>query len=562
LQNIKKLFGKYSDDMVSGLTTATIALPQNMAYALILGINPIYGIYASIFSMLTASIFNLSSYVIVGPTNMMAVALYSSLNNFQGENYLQVIFLTTFLIGLFQFLLVSFNLSELIKYVSHPVVVALSHGAAVLILFSQIEDFTGVSVNGSNVLTKGWQFILNFSQVNYTNLAVGVVTLILIYTIPLLKKKLPEYLLTVVIMTVLTTLTGVNNSIPLVGEIPKKIIDFNLITFDWYLIGQLYTKAFSIALLGLIQTMAVLQALSLKTEETPDFNREFRSQGISNMVISFFSAFAISASFSNTFANLSAGAKHRISQFFCAISIIIFILFFRPLISYIPVAVLAGLVIAAALGITDLEEVLKNMKTTKGDALIFWSTFTATIVLPNLDQAIYFGVLVSLVVVLQISKKADIEMLFYDKKEDDQAYHLHHADHEDVDESEISTQQARVVDLKGAVHFSAADDLKDQLDDFFEPNTDFIIRLRNVRRIDITIIGVLEEFIDRVHENGGEIMLTGVNERLIKIFKKIGLVKKIGEGNIYLPETEYFAATNKALDFSEHEHKDEKNKNN
>jgi len=503
--------------------------------------------------MLTASIFNLSSYIIVGPTNMMAVALYSSLNNYQGENYLQVIFLTTFLIGLFQFLLVSFNLSELIKYVSHPVVVALSHGAAVLILFSQIENFTGVSVSGSNVITKGWQFISNFSQINYTNLTVGLITLILIYIIPLLKKELPEYLLAVIIMTLLTTLTGINNSIPLVGEIPKKIIDFNLIHFDFHLIGQLYTKAFSIALLGLIQTMAVLQALSLKTDEDPDFNREFRSQGISNMVISFFSSFAISASFSNTFANLSAGAKNRISQFFCAVSIIIFILFFRPLISYIPVAVLAGLVIAAALGITNLKEVIKNMKTTKGDALIFFSTFTATIVLPNLDQAIYFGVLVSLVVVLQISKKADIEMLYYDKKEDDQAYHLHHASHEDLDESEISTKQARVVDLKGAVHFSAADDLKDQLDNFFEPNKDFIIRLRNVRRIDITIIGVLEEFIDRVHENGGEIMLTGVNERLLKIFRKIGLAKKVGEVNIYLPETEYFAATNKALDFSAHE---------
>ncbi|TDX42400.1 SulP family sulfate permease [Halanaerobium congolense] len=540
--------------MLSGLTTATIALPQNMAYALILGINPIYGIYASIFSMLTASIFNFSSYVIVGPTNMITVALYSSLNNFQGENYLQVIFLTTFLIGLFQFLLVSFNLSELIKYVSHPVIVALSHGAAVLILFSQIENFTGVAVSGSNVITKSWQFILNFSDINYINMAVGLITLLLIYTIPLLKKELPEYLLTVVIMTILTAVTGVSNSIPLVGEIPQKIIDFNLINFDWHLIGQLYTKAFSIALLGLIQTMAVLQAISLKTDEEPDFNREFRSQGISNMVISFFSAFAISASFSNTFANLSAGAKHRVSQFFCALSIIIFILFFRPLLAYIPVSVLAGLVIAAALGIADFKEVIKNMKTTKGDALIFWSTFTATIVLPNLDQAIYFGVLVSLVVVLQISKKADIEMLYYDKKDDDQGYHLHHVHHKKVDESEISSQQARVVDLKGAVHFSAADDLKDQLEEFFEPNTDFIIRLRNVRRIDITIIGVLEEFIDKVHENGGEIMLTGVNERLLKMFRKIGLTDKVGEGNIYLPETEYFAATNKALDFSEHEH--------
>lgn len=121
MQNIKKLYHKYRDDILSGLSTATIALPQDMAYALILGINPIYGVYAAIFSMLTASIFNLSSYIIVGPTNMMAVALYSSLNNFQGENYLQVIFLTTFLIGLFQFLLVSLNLSELIKYVSHPI---------------------------------------------------------------------------------------------------------------------------------------------------------------------------------------------------------------------------------------------------------------------------------------------------------------------------------------------------------------------------------------------------------------------------------------------------------
>ncbi|RAK11726.1 SulP family sulfate permease [Halanaerobium saccharolyticum] len=547
---LKNIFNNYKNDMISGLTTATIALPQNMAYALILGINPIYGIYASIFSMLTASIFNFSSYVIVGPTNMMAVALFSSLSNFQGENYLQTIFLTTFLIGLFQFLLVSFNLSELIKYVSHPVIVALSHGAAVLILFSQIENFTGVNVSGSNVITKGWRFIKNLEQINFINLGVGFLTLILIYLIPQIKKELPEYLLTVIIMTIFTAVSGLNSSISLVGEIPKRIIDFNLINFDWHLVGQLYSKAFSIALLGLIQTMAVLQAISLKTDEEPDFDREFRSQGISNMVISFFSAFAISASFSNTFANLSAGARHRISQFFCALSIIIFILFFRPLLAYIPVAVLAGLVIAAAAGIADFKEVIKNMKTTKGDALIFWSTFTATIVLPNLDQAIYFGVMVSLVVVLQISKKADIEMLYYDKKEGDQGYHLHHAHHEEADESEISAKQARVVDLKGAVHFSAADDLKDQLEEFFAKDTDFIIRFRNVRRIDITIIGVLEEFIDQVQASGGEVMLTGVNEKILKMFRKIGLADKVGENNIYLPETEYFAATNKALNYS------------
>jgi len=188
------------------------------------------------------------------------------------------------------------------------------------------------------------------------------------------------------------------------------------------------------------------------------------------------------------------------------------------------------------------------MKTTKGDALIFWSTFLATIVLPNLDQAIYFGVLVSLVVVLEISKKADIDMLYYDKKEGDVGYHLHHVDHEDHDKRDISAKQARVIDLKGAVHFSAAEDLKDQLEEFYEENVDFIIRLRNVCRMDITIIRVLEEFIDKVQENGSEVILTGVNQRMINIFKKIGLEEKVGSENIYRPESEYFAATNKALE--------------
>lgn len=552
----KKLITKYKNDVISGLTTATIALPQNMAYALILGINPIYGIYTSIISMLTASIFNLSSYIIVGPTNMMAVALYSSLSNFQGENYLAVIFLTTFLIGLFQVLLVSLNLSELIKYISHPVVVALSHGAAVLILFSQIENFTGVGVTGSNVITKSWSFIQNISQINFVNLGIGIATIILIYTIPLIKKSLPEYLITVIIITGFTTVSGLNNYIPLIEKIPDEIINFQMINFNFEIIGQIYTKAFSIALLGLIQTMAVLQSVSLKTGEEANYDREFRSQGITNMIVSFFSGFAISTSFAKSFANLKAGAKHRISQFFAAVSIILFILFFRDLLSYIPVAVLAGLVISAAIGVINFGEITENLKTTRGDALIFWSTFLATIILPNIDQAIYFGVIVSLVVVLQISKKADIDMLYYDKKEDDQAYHLHHADHKDADKSDITAQQARVIDLKGAVHFSASENLKEQLDGFFEPDTDFIIRLRNVRRLDITIIRVLDEFIDKVENNGGEVMLTGVNEDILQILRELDIAEKIGESNIYLPETEYFAATNKALDFSHNNGKD------
>lgn len=559
LQNID--LKSIKDDLISGITTATIALPQNMAYALILNINPIYGIYASIFSMFTASLFNVSNYIIVGPTNMMTVALYSSLKGFQGDNYLEIIFLTTFLIGLFQFALVIFNLSELVKYISHPVVVGLSHGAAILILMSQLENLTGVTIAGESLAFKFMSFIENIGQINYLNLLIGLFTILLIYLIPQIKKELPEYLLAVVIMTSITALSGLNESLPLIREIPDKIIDFNIINLNWQLITQVYSKAFSIALLGLIQTMAVLQAVSLTTEEEVDFKKEFRSQGITNMVISFFSSFVISASFAKSYANLSAGAKSKISQFFAAASIIVFILFFRSILSYIPVAVLSGLVTAAALKIFDFHEIKNNLKTTRGDALIFLSTFLAVIILPHIDQAIYFGVVVSIIVVLKISNEADIDLLYYSKKEDEEEYRLHNVENEQEFKAKSIHDRARVIDLKGAVHFSAAEDLKEQLEDFFEEECDFIIRMRNVRRFDITIIKVLDEFVDKVQESGGEVLLTGVNQEILDELHQIGLAEKIGGENIYFSEKELFASTNKAITSNENNKtNDEENK--
>jgi SulP family sulfate permease len=543
-------------DLISGITTATIALPQNMAYALILNINPIYGVYASIFSMLSASIFNVSNYLIVGPTNMMTVALFSSLNNYQGDNYLEIIFLTTFLVGLFQFILVSVNLSELVKYISYPVVVGLSHGAALLILMSQLENLTGVNITGSNFIFKFWNFLKNIDQLDYLNLLIGISTVLLIYLFSKMKINLPEYILAIVIMSSITAFSGLNEILPLIGEIPNRIIDFNIINIEWGLITEVYSKAFSIALLGLIQTMAVLQAISLKTKEEINFRKEFRSQGITNMIIPFFSSFAISASFAKSYANLSAGAKTKISQFFSAVSIVIFILFFRSLISYIPVAVLSGLVISVALKIIDIKEVKNNLKTTRGDALVLISTFLAVIIFPHLDQAIYFGVIISIIVVLKISNEADIDFFYYSKKNEDEEYILHDAEIEEKDDGNSKKNRAGVIDLRGAVHFSAADDLKKQLEDFFEKDTDFIIRMRNVKRLDITIIKVLEEFINKVYDNNGEVLLTGVNQHILNELQQIGLVDKIGNENIYLPQKELLASTNKAISSTE------KNKNN
>lgn len=536
---------KIKDDFLSGLSTATIALPQNMAYALILGINPIYGIYASIFSMIIATITNKSKVTIVGPTNMMAVALATSLSDFKGDGYLELIFFTTLLIGIFQILLVYLNLTSLISYVAHPVVVALSNGAAILIIISQLENLVGFNITGFNVLLKIKNFFINTQKINYQSLMIGLITIITIFLINKIKPNYPKYLLAVIIISSLTYFTGLYKQIDIVGNIPKKLIDFRIHDFNFKNLNLVYTKAFSIALLGLIQTMAVLQAVALKTKEKIDFEKEFKSQGIINLIISFFSGFAISTSFSNTFANLSAGAKSKLSQLFCALSIIIFVLFLRPFIIYIPNTVLAGLVISAAIEILNFKEVFTSLKTTKGDAIIFIATFLATIVLPNLDQAIYFGVLVSLAVVIKTSQQANIDFLKYNTNAKNKDFKLSYM--KKIKDFKSEKHELRIINLKGIIHFSAADNLNQKFNKIFEPKTDFIIRMRNVTRIDITVIKVLKDFIQKVKNNGGNIMLTGINNEVYKILEKNNIIEEIGNENIYTQQKEYFASTNEAI---------------
>lgn len=530
-------------DLMSGISTATIALPQNMAYALIIGISPIYGIYASIYSMIFASIFNDSKYLIVGPTNMMAVAIASSLKEFRGNQYLEYILLTTLLIGLFQYLLVKIKLEALIKYISHPVIVALSNGAAILILLSQLENITGVPVNGNNIITKTLSFVNHLDAFDYLTFSVAVFSLLVILLIKKLKPKWPEYLLTLIIMTCLTYVTGLSAQLPLIGEIPNQLLDFHLPQVDFNMIQAVYTKAFSIALLGLIQTMAVLQAVSLTKKVAIDYKQDFKSQGLTNFFTSFFSGFAISASFSNTFANVNAGAKSKKSLLFCALTIIISISFLRPILSYIPIPVLASLILNAALSILDYQAIKVNFNSTKGDAIMFIITFLGTLLLPKLDHAIYLGVFTSFAIILKVSEVANIELLL--NLGEKETFDLKEFDLEKTS-IDMDKQKARIININGNLHFSTATHLETQLKEYYEPKTNYIIRLRNVNRIDITIVNVFKDFIKRIYKKNGYVVFTGVNNQIYNLFKQLKMIDLIGEENIYQQQSKYLASTKKA----------------
>ena len=539
-------------DFLAGISVAAIALPQNMAYALIIGVNPIYGIYTSIISMIAATLFGVSNYMIVGPTNMMSMAIASSLNFVDSANYLSVLFLLTFLVGLFQLLFGLLKLGNLVNYVSHPVIIGLSTGAALLIGVGQLQNLLGLSVaGGPNLFTNLYQIIINLNQVNLITIYLGAVTILMILGIQKINPKLPAYLIALIIITVIVFMFDLETKIAVIGDLPASIPKFNKVSLVIPYLGELITKSLSIALLGLIQTLAVVKSLAAKTGEETDINQEFIGQGTINISCSLFSSFAIAGSFAKSFANYQAGAKTRLSEFFVAVAIIIFILLFSPVFKYIPIVALAGLVIVVAVTMIDISEIKEAFQTTKGDALIFTSTFTATIIAPSIDYAIYFGVLVSIIVVLKESSKVNIKPVHYEEeigtselKQSENVDQLA----EDLEEKQELEKDCIVVDLSGNLHFSSVENLKEELQRLLPTGENFVLRMRNIERIDLTVIRELKGFITKVHNKGGLVKIAGVNDELYKVLENSGIVNKVGEENVFQIEDVLLGSTKQAMD--------------
>ena len=280
--NFTKMINNYDyedfkSDLSAGLSVGAIALPQNMAYALIIGINPIYGLYTSIVSMVMATFFGISNYMIVGPTNIMAVALASSLNQFETGNNLQLVFLLTFLVGVIQLILVSLKLGKLVNYISHPVIVGLTTGVALQILIGQLNDFLGMTVNnGYNIIDTLYEILSNLDQINYYSLFVGILTLSIIIILKNINPKLPSYLISIVIPLLTVYIFDISDSLELVKQFSASLPDFNPPPIlNLSLIKNLLSSALSIAILGFIQVISIVKSLEEKTREEVDLSREF-----------------------------------------------------------------------------------------------------------------------------------------------------------------------------------------------------------------------------------------------------------------------------------------------
>jgi len=544
IRNYKKEYARR--DLIAALTVAVVAIPQSMAYAIIAGVNPVYGLYTAIISAIIGSAFGCSNHLVTGPTNAISLLIASSMKNYMGlDNAYEMLFLMTFLVGVLQIFFGLVKLGKVINYVSHSVIVGFTTGAGILIALGQLNQLLGISIKNSSqmsTINKLFYVLTHLNESNIFSIALGLLTIGIIIICKKINKNLPGSLIGIIVPIIFILSFGLeNHGVKLTGDIPSSLPPFKMISFDLNSIKSVFGNAVAIAIIGLVEAISISKSISRTSRQKIDANQEFIGQGMANVISSFFQCIPGSGSFTRSAINFYNGAVTRLSGVLSGLVVAIVLLFFAPYAKYIPMPSLAGVIMVTAYNMISKKEIKNVSKVGKSDQIAMWATFAATVLMPDLDWAIYFGIAVSIALYLKDTGKVSIKILIPSQKNELQFV-----------EKEIEYVKEKedilIIQLEGNLYFGSAYDLENKLDMLEDKSRIFILRMKHVITIDVTSLEVIEDFIKSVKESGGSVIICGVTSGLNSMLINSNLISAIGAENIFMSEEGLFASSNKALE--------------
>jgi len=521
-------------DLIAGITGAIIVLPQGVAYAMIAGLPPEYGLYAAIVPAIIAGLFGSSWHLISGPTVAMSIVIFTTLSPHQAAGspeFIRLALTLTFLAGCFQFALGLARLGTLVNFVSHSVVIGFTAGAAVLIATGQLKNALGVNIpSGESFISTIINLIHALPNINFYVLAVALTTLIVSILFKKFLPKWPGMLFAMIIGALMAMgLGSETHHIKLVGALPSQLPPLSMPELTLENIKTLMPSALAIAMLGLVEAVSIARSVATRSHQMIDGNQEFIGQGLSNVIGSFFSGYAASGSFTRTGVNYEAGAKTPMSAVFAALSLAVIILLVAPLTAYVPIPSMAGILLLVSYGLIDFHHIKNIIKTSHSEIAILLSTFLATLFL-ELEFAIYVGVLLSLVVYLNRTSKPKIVTLAPDV--DDVVNHRLI----NIEKKPTLKQcpQCRIIRIDGSLFFGAVNYTAKKLQEIPEPNV--LIVSNGINFIDVAGAETLTQESHRRREIGGGLYFANLKTSNYAILERGGYLKELKEEH-YLFET-------------------------
>jgi SulP family sulfate permease len=552
---------KGRSDLVAGLTVAAVALPQGIAYALIAGVDPKFGVYSAIVVTAIASIFGSSSHLINGPTSAISLLVFSSLAFIDPENrtaLFEALFVLSVLVGTIQILIAVFKLGDLTRYISESVIIGFMFAAAFLLAIGQIGNALGVKDKGNGnmqVLHRLYLTLFHGDKINFRAVLLSVTAVVVAVV---LRRLVTRYgwpqidLLSVLIVAGLIaffagwSIPGPDgkSAVSVAAKVPQSLPTPHIPVLDIGTLGQLSQGALAIAFIGLIEALSIAKAIAHQSQQKIDYNRQILAEGLANLGGGFFQAIPGSGSLSRSAINFQAGAATRFSGIVAAVTVAVALLLFAPLLHYVPTAALAGLLLVTAVRLVDFKRLWTTVKASRYDAGLVVITAVAG-VLWDLDKAVLLGIALSILLFVPRAAKLKAAELTITA---DRVVRERLPD-DPVDPSVV------IYDLEGELFFGAAPELERYFDTLRErihtEGIQFVIlRLKRVRDPDAVTIERLEHFLREENGHGATILLAGVRPDTLKVLTNIGFQEWFPAEQVFPEEDQEFSATLRAVRYA------------
>ena len=415
-------------DALAGLLGAVLVLPQGIAFATLAGLPPEYGLYTAVVPCIIAALFGSSWHVMSGPTNANSLALFAMLSPLAiafSPQYIQLALAVTVMVGVLQWLIGALRLGVLANFISPAVLFGFTSGAALLIAVHALPDFLGLAAapaHGAGAVLR--HVLTGLPSAQPTALAVAAVTLTVALALRRFRRNWPYMLIGLVVATALAWLwrhyisAAPASALRTVGQISTPWPHFELPSIGWAQASDLIGLAFALTIVALGQAIAIARAVALRSGQRIDANREFRGQGLSNIVGGFFSCYVSCGSMNRSVPNLEAGARTPLASVFSALLLLTLVAFSAALLAHIPMAALAALLVLVALTLFDLPRWRELYALSRSDFAVALATLIATVAI-RLEVAILLGMLLSLMLFLYRTSRPAMRSMGFDSRAPD-----------------------------------------------------------------------------------------------------------------------------------------------
>ena len=526
----------FKGDLSAGITVAVMLIPQGMAYAMIAGLPPVYGLYAAIFPQLIYAIMGRSRQLAVGPVAMDSLLVATTLNTMaivDAQHYISLAIFLAFFMGVIQVFLGLIKFGFLVNFLSKSVINGFTSAAAIIIGLSQLNHMLGVEISQGNVLQALMQSIWEVrTEIHLLTLMITLGSIFLIFGIKRFSKKIPVALVVVILTTLLTSQLNWNEmGVSIVGTIPSRLPTFN---FQWIAIEEIYLlfpMALTLSLIAFLEAISIAKAIEVKeNKETVDPNQELIALGAANVFGSFFQSYPTTGGFSRTAVNHESGAQTGVAAIISAAVVGLTLVFFSSWFYYLPKPVLRAIILTAVINLVDLKYPYQLWSSHREEFFILLFTFLVTLFM-GIMEGILLGTLASLS--LMVYRSSQPHIAISGRIKGTKHYRNFHRFTEEVE----TFPGVLILRFDGQLFFGNHSYFKKQIVDLLSREAKkircLVIDASPINYIDASASNTLNHWIQNLNKEGITVLWVNVIGPIRDLFFKNGMLKRIGKKNLF-----------------------------